>query len=162
MNMKMTSLLRQDSVNINVFLGGTVNGSTWRDSLVEKLDKTITVFNPVVKDWTSEDQRREEQAKVTSEVCLYVFTPLQTGYYAPVEAAVSAVTNPNFETIIAFIAEDQGISFDEHQQASNESIKKLILSINPEIKIFITDGQVNVLEQIAAYLNIRFAASSEQ
>jgi hypothetical protein len=40
-----------------VFLGGTCNGSTWRDSLVKSLK--IDYFNPVVKNWTPECQAEE-------------------------------------------------------------------------------------------------------
>ena len=44
--------------NMNkVFLGGTCNGSTWRDELIPMLN--IDYFNPVVENWTSECQKEE-------------------------------------------------------------------------------------------------------
>ena len=35
-----------------IFLGGTCNGTTWRDELIKGL--TVDYFNPVVEDWTEE------------------------------------------------------------------------------------------------------------
>lgn len=35
-----------------VFLGGTCNGSMWRDKLIK--DLKCDFFNPVVDDWTEE------------------------------------------------------------------------------------------------------------
>lgn len=43
--------------NKKVFLGGTVNGSDWRDKLIKILD--IDYFNPVVDDWTEDDYKEE-------------------------------------------------------------------------------------------------------
>lgn len=38
---------------MKVFLGGTCNESTWREKLIPMLK--IDYFNPVVKDWKSEN-----------------------------------------------------------------------------------------------------------
>ena len=40
-----------------VFLGGTCNGSTWRNELIPKL--TIDYFNPVVDNWKEENYKQE-------------------------------------------------------------------------------------------------------
>jgi len=40
-----------------VFLGGTCNGSKWRDILIPRLK--ISYFNPVVDNWTEEDYQKE-------------------------------------------------------------------------------------------------------
>ena len=43
-----------------VFLGGTVNGSTWREQLIPLLDESkISYFNPVVEDWNEQVQQEE-------------------------------------------------------------------------------------------------------
>ena len=39
-----------------VFLGGTCNGSTWRDELIPMLE--VSFFNPVVPDWNGEAYER--------------------------------------------------------------------------------------------------------
>ena len=40
-----------------VFLGGTCNGSTWREELIPILE--INYFNPVVSDWTPEVNKKK-------------------------------------------------------------------------------------------------------
>ena len=62
---------------MKVFLGGTCNGSKWRDQLIPLLK--IDYFNPVVKDWNEEAQAEEERQKAESDFCLYVITPKMTG-----------------------------------------------------------------------------------
>jgi hypothetical protein len=44
-----------------VFLGGTCNGTTWRDSMIK--DLKVDYFNPVVEDWTPEAQQEERYEK---------------------------------------------------------------------------------------------------
>ena len=83
---------------IKVFLGGTCNGSTWRDELIPKLK--IDYFNPVVKDWTPECQAEEERQK--NEECmihLYVITPQQKGVFSIAEMIESAC-NDKIITVI--------------------------------------------------------------
>jgi len=78
-------------VSNKVFLGGTCNESTWRDSLVLVLQ--VEYFNPVVDDWTPECQAEEERQK--SDVCnihLYVITSAMTGTFSIAEAIESAMT----------------------------------------------------------------------
>lgn len=51
------AMLEKKNKEPEVFLGGTTNDSDWRDKLVPKLK--IKSFNPVVKDWNDEAQKRE-------------------------------------------------------------------------------------------------------
>lgn len=88
----------ESNKKIKVFLGGTCNGSTWRDELIPKLK--IDYFNPVVKDWTPECQAEEERQK--NEECLihlYVITPQQKGVFSIAEMIESAC-NDKIITII--------------------------------------------------------------
>lgn len=55
----------------NVFLGGTCNGSNWRNKLMPILkSKDITYFNPVVDNWNDEAAKKELVARETSDFCL--------------------------------------------------------------------------------------------
>lgn len=88
----------ESNKKIKVFLGGTCNGSTWRDELIPKLK--IDYFNPVVKDWTPECQAEEERQK--NEECLihlYVITPQQKGVFSIAEMIESAC-NDKIITVI--------------------------------------------------------------
>jgi hypothetical protein len=45
---------------MKIFLGGTCNGSKWREELITKLEEIgIDYFNPVVSVWNEEAQKRE-------------------------------------------------------------------------------------------------------
>lgn len=135
------------------FLGGTVNGSNWRDILIPLL--TIGYFNPVVADWTEEHAIRENQAKASANVNLYVITPKQHGLYVPFELATTACesrNNPNMKVVAVFLKEDGGDVFTDHQLASITQIREL-LHKNPEVEIF------DNLESTARFLNSYLADS---
>ena len=128
-----------------VFLGGTCNGSTWRDSLIKLLK--VKYFNPVVENWNENAIRVEEIAKNNASALLYVITPKQTGFYGLVEAVMSTFTCfPHQFTMLAFITEEDGLIFDEGQLKSISAVKKL-LSENTDIII------MDNLKDIAKYLN---------
>ena len=57
-----------------VFLGGTCNGSKWRDNLIELLDKKVQYFNPVVENWTEECRLKEIEERKKASVLLYVLS----------------------------------------------------------------------------------------
>ncbi len=72
-----------------VFLGGTCNGSTWREEL-KPLLKT-PYFDPIVDDWNAECVEIESQEKaVECNQHLYVITSKMTGTYSIAEAVESA------------------------------------------------------------------------
>lgn len=81
---------------MRVFLGGTCNGSTWRDELIPKLG--IEFFNPVVNDWTSECQEEEYRQKELCNIHLYCITSKMSGVFAIAEAIDSVHIN-NIRTL---------------------------------------------------------------
>ncbi len=96
---------------ITVFLGGTCNGSTWRDRLIKELDLTeVSPFNPVVKDWTPECQARELTMRKTSDYVLYVITPMMTGVYSIAEAVDDSNKVPD-RTLFCVLQTDEGSDF---------------------------------------------------
>ena len=50
-----------------IFLGGTCNGSLWRNQIIPKLK--IDFFNPVVEDWTPECQEEEIRQREECDYC---------------------------------------------------------------------------------------------
>ena len=54
---------------MKVFLGGTLNGSRWRDELIPKLH--IDYFNPLTDEWDEDAQSREEMEKESSDFLLF-------------------------------------------------------------------------------------------
>lgn len=97
---------------IKVFLGGTCNESSWRDVLISMLN--IDYFNPVVDDWTSEQQQIEIYERSICDFCLYVVTPKMTGVYSIAEVVDDSNKKP-FKTIFCFLLEDEGKRFDRGQ-----------------------------------------------
>ena len=64
-----------------VFLGGTCADTTWRDELIPILEsKGIDYFNPVVKDWTEDCIKIEENEKDNRcNIHLYLITSEMKG-----------------------------------------------------------------------------------
>lgn len=141
-----------------VFLGGTVNDSTWRDQLIALL--TVAYFNPVVKDWTEEHAARENQAKGIADVNLFVLTPKQHGFYVPLEMGVMACESrddPEMKVVIVFLNEDAGEVFSEAQQKSNVQMRELLLK-NQNVEIF--DNLEDTAKYINTYLTEKAASES--
>lgn len=108
----------------NVFLGGTCNNSTWRDSLIKNL--TIDYFNPVVKDWTPECMEEELRQRKTCDYCLYVITPKMTGVYSIAEVVDDSNKRPS-KTIFCYLTTDEEEHiFESHQIKSLEQVGKMI------------------------------------
>lgn len=127
---------------MKVFLGGTCNGSKWREELIPKLN--INYFNPVVEDWDEKAKLNEIHQKEICDICLYVITPKMIGAYAIAEVTDDSNKKPE-KTILCILDEDEGEVWSESQKSSLESIKKLIQS----------NGSIvfNSLEETSDYLN---------
>ena len=126
-----------------VFLGGTCNGSLWRESLIPMLTN-VNYFNPVVPEWNSEAQAREITARETSEYVLYVITPKMTGFYSIAEVVDDSNKRPD-KTIMAILNTDGGVEFTSHQLKSLLATKKLVIK---------NGGQAfDSLQEVANYLN---------
>ncbi len=85
-----------------VFLGGTCNGSIWRDKLIPMLN--IDYFNPVAKEWIDESDQKKLQEKEKCDLCLYVITPLLEEYADIKEAINNSYTS--VKTIFCILKED--------------------------------------------------------
>ena len=103
-----------------VFLGGTCNDSTWRDSLIRLID--VDFFNPVVDDWTPACQAIEMDEKDNKcNIHLYVITKEMTGVFSIAEA-MDSVHNKNVRTILHVIPN----GFDERQLKSLKAVVDLV------------------------------------
>lgn len=137
-----------------VFLGGTCNGSSWRDALIEVLE--IDYFNPVVDDWTEECYQEELRQREACDYCLYVITPRMTGVYSIAEVVDDSNKRPE-RTILCILTEDsiqkccngnayaEIINFNEGQLKSLDKVGRMVESNGG--KYF------KSLSQVAEYLN---------
>ena len=106
-----------------VFLGGTCNGSLWRDELIKQLK--IDYFNPVVENWTEAAMQEEIKQRNQCDFCLYVITPKIEGYYAIAELVDDCIKRPN-QTMFCYLTKDTGVSFSEFQIKSLKQVSELV------------------------------------
>lgn len=125
---------------MKVFLGGTCNGSMWRDKLIPMLK--IDYFDPVVPDWTPECMAEEIRQREICDYCLYVITTYISGVYSIAEVVDDSNKRP--EKTIFCISEHNG-DFAEGQRRSLEQVGKMVGRNGG--KYF------NSLEAVAKYLN---------
>lgn len=112
---------------IKVFMGGTCNETTWRSYLEEQLkdNKNIDLFNPVVKDWNEEAQKRELEERENCDYCLYVITPKMTGVYSIAEVTDDSNKRPE-KTLFCYLDKDEDYMFDYGQLKSLENVRKMV------------------------------------
>jgi len=115
---------------MKVFLGGTCNGSTWRNKLISMLK--IDYFNPVVEDWTPECQQEELVQRDLCDICLYVITPKMHGFYSIAEVVDDSNKRPE-KTVLCILDEDASnedegsLIFDDHQMKSLKAVGDMVL-----------------------------------
>lgn len=128
----------------STFLGGTCNGSTWREKLIAQLDERVEFFNPVVSDWTPECQTREDTAREGSRYVLFVITSQMTGVFSIAEAVDCSNKRPD-STLFAFLPD----GFDKGQVKSLAATARMIARNGA--KVF------DSLEELAFFLNLAYA-----
>ena len=107
-----------------VFLGGTCAETTWRDKIIDKLSENIEYFNPVVKNWTQADQKKEIDEKENKcNIHFYCITSEMKGVFSIAEV-VDSVHNKNIRTILHIIPD----GFDKGQLKSLEATVDLVNS----------------------------------
>lgn len=125
-----------------VFLGGTCNDTAWRDEITPKLK--ITVFNPIVKNWTPDCQEIEKQKRLEADFALYVISPKMTGVYSIAEIVDDSNKRPD-KTIFCFLKKDGNSSFDKGQIKSLESVGAMVSA---------NGGKwVKSLDEVVTYIN---------
>ena len=130
-----------------VFLGGTCNGSTWRNGLIEILE--IDYFNPVVEEWTEECYQEELRQREICDYCLYVITPRMTGVYSIAEVVDDSNKRPE-KTIFCVLTADindkgEFMMFNEGQLKSLDKVGAMVEKNGG--KYFMT------LREVAKFLN---------
>ncbi len=123
-----------------LFLGGTVGNNPWRQHLINVFQKhnidMKKIFNPVVKDWNEEAQKREEEMKKkASHLLFFLGSPFQLGIplsaYSMVEATMALYDRPK-DTVIVF--EPDGIV--GHSLKSYKQTERVLRARFPKANIF--------------------------
>jgi hypothetical protein len=106
-----------------VFLGGTCNGSTWRDAFIK--DLLIDYFQPQGEDWTPDMMEEEIKQRAECDFCLYVITPKMTGVYSIAEVVDDSNKRPD-KTIFCYLTADEDQQFSAAQIKSLDQTGKMI------------------------------------
>ena len=129
----------------SIFLGGTCNGSTWRDELIPMLDQENTsAFNPVVLDWNEEAQKVEDYHKENDDYTLYVLTPEMTGVYSIFEVAMDSFKRPG-RVVCCILEERNGKTFEGQIVKNMKKIKKDLIKNGTLV--------FDSLEEVASFFN---------
>lgn len=127
---------------MKVFLGGTCNGSEWREKFIPHLK--IDYFNPVVPTWNEKARLKELEEINSSDFLLFVITPLLTGVYSIAEVVDASNKKPE-KTILCVLDEDNGKKWTESQRKSLSAVEKLVDSNGAFV--------FNSLEETISFLN---------
>ena len=127
---------------MKVFLGGTCNGSNWREEVMPHLK--IDYFNPVVPTWNKEAQLNEIKEINESDFLLFVITPLMTGFYSIAEVVDASNKKPE-KTILCVLDEENGKEWTKSQKKSIAAVEKMVRSNGA----FVFES----LEEIISFLN---------
>jgi len=110
-----------------VFLGGTCNGSEWRDKMMRLLDnRRIEYFDPVVDDWNADSMANELRERESCDVCLYTITPKMTGTYSIAEVVDDSNKRPK-RTVLVILRSDGDDRFTDSQWRSLEAVARMVI-----------------------------------
>ena len=110
-----------------VFLGGTWNGSAWRNRAMIYLNNAgLDYFNPIVEDWTPEAQAAEVRARETCDFCLYAITPLMRGLLSIAEVVDDSNKRPEKTVLVLLPNEDGTAAFATDVWQSLNSVAALV------------------------------------
>jgi len=129
---------------MKVFLGGTCNESTWRETLISMLSTEVNWYDPVVPDWAPECMADELRERATSDICLYVITPKMAGTYAIAEVVDDSNKRPT-KTVFVVLEKDGDFQFTVSQKKSLMQVSQMVGGNGA--KSFFS------LEAVAVYLN---------
>ncbi len=121
-----------------VFLGGTTNGSKWREQVIPKLK--IEYFNP--ENETDNDKISTEKNK--ADFCLYVITPKMKGFTTVAEVSDDSNKRPA-KTVYCFVEKEDENEFTKFQVKSLTAVAKLVKNNG--------GAWLNTLDEVVEFLN---------
>lgn len=117
-----------ESKSNDIFMGGTCNESTWRNEFIKIWDKSdndkikdYKLFNPVVDNWTHEDEKKENEIKANAKLNMFVITPEMLGSYSIAEAVDCSHTSKVF-----FAIYDNSDRFEDSVKKSFNAVGNII------------------------------------
>lgn len=129
---------------MKVFLGGTCNGSLWRDELIPMVPN-CDCFNPVVPDWNEEAYQRELHEREVCDKMLYVITPKMQGVYSIAELVEDSIQRSD-KCVFCYLESYEGETFEPHVIKSLKATGKMVAKYGVPV--------CTSLEQVAKILDV--------
>lgn len=122
---------------MRVFLGGTTNGSKWRDEIIDKLeDDKIQFYKPLTTEWNEKSYTNNLHERKSCDLNIHCITPMQVGFYSIAEVVDDAHIRPT-KTIFMILDKDQNHKFNAAQKNSLAATSALLLKLHvPTIHSF--------------------------
>lgn len=125
-----------------IFLGGTTNDPDWRSRFINLWKKSedsitdeVSLFNPIVEDWTEECIKKENEVKSTARLNLFLIRPdMMKGCYSLIEA-----TECSHLSKVFFAVYDPGLTMDEGSIRSFKAIGDIIEENGGKFKIYLNN-----------------------
>ena len=110
---------------VRVFLGGTCNGSTWRQKLIPMIEGKVSYFDPVVPVWDDEAYKRELVERENADYVVYTITPAMVGVYSIAEVVDDSNKRPQ-KTVLCILGEEDGKGWDMPIRNSLTAVYKMV------------------------------------
>lgn len=107
------------------FLGGTCNGSAWRQSFIPMIEGKVDYFDPVVPDWNEAAYQRELFERETCDFVVYTITPAMLGVYSIAEVVDDSNKRPQ-KSVLVILDEDDGKGWDARVRKSLTAVAKMV------------------------------------
>jgi hypothetical protein len=115
---------------LKIFLGGTCPSKNfdYRKELIPMLENEgFSYFNPIVENWTEENQKKEEEEKIYNNIHLYLISPDVIGMYSIAEMFASLFHYGENKKVIFVLMKSIGKNYvmNEDTYKNLESVGKL-------------------------------------
>ena len=131
---------------MKVFLGGTCNGSMWREHLISMIQ--MEYFNPVVEEWTEDCYQEELKQRMECDFCLYVITPRGFNFYSIAEVVDDSNKKPD-KTIFCILEQEYPDGYEINIQGELFPYWKI-----PDRQIYFDDEQLKLLDKVGCMIQL--------
>ena len=109
---------------MKVFLGGTCNGSDWRNLIIPML--SVEFFNPTVKTWPLEGMEEKIPQRELCDIYLCFIVPSMDDSLYPIAEVIDDSNKRPQKTVFVCIREDEGWKFTYSQWKSLSAVAQMV------------------------------------
>ncbi len=132
---------------MRVYLGGTQNGSMWREQFIGHLNMDCIVPETRNDKWSDIDRLKDNEVKSTCDIHLYAITPMMVGVYNIAETLESCLKYKDKKTIVCIMDIDGFLHFNDKVYKDLKLIGNLITDNGGEVFYALGDA-ISFLKQL--------------